>query len=216
MRIFIVVPQLAHPARGNRVTAERWGRIFRDLGHDVVFDQEYRGQKCDVLVALHAVRSAASIATFDAQPGDLPLIVALTGSDIYPGDDDLGDGPAAAARSMRSATHLVAMQPLALDEIPAEWRDKATVIFQSLEPPDGISGSNEAIGATRGFEVCVVGELRDIKDPFRTALAARRLPSDSRVRVLQLGAVGEDEIAKRSVKEEQSNRRYNLVGRGAA
>ena len=212
MRILIVVPQLAHPARGNRVTAERWGRIFSDLGHDVVFDHEYRGQSCDALVALHAVRSASSIAAFDAQHGDLPLIVALTGTDIYPGGDDLGDGPAAAARSMASATHLVAMQPLALDEIPAEWRDKATVIFQSLESPDGVPDRNEAIGRTRLFEVCVVGELRDIKDPFRTALAARRLPSDSRVRVLQLGAAGKDEIAERSAKEEQSNPRYSWLG----
>ena len=213
MNILIVVPQLASPARGDRVTAERWGRIFRDLEHDAVFAHEYREQSCDVLVALHAVRSASSIAAFAAQHGDLPLVVALTGTDIYPGADDPGEGTAAAAaRSMESATRLVAMQPLALDEIPAQWRDKATVIFQSLEPADGVSGRNEAIGWTRGFEVCVVGELCDIKDPFRAALAARRLPGDSRVRVLQLGAAGKDSIAERSAKEEQSNPRYSWLG----
>ncbi len=213
MNILIVVPQLASPARGDRVTAERWGRIFRDLGHDVVFAHEYREQSCDVLVALHAVRSASSIAAFAAQHGALPLVVALTGTDIYPGADDPGEGTAAAAaRSMESATRLVAMQPLALDEIPAEWRDKATVILQSLEPPSAVLDGNGAIGAPRGFEVCVVGELRDIKDPFRTALAARRLPNDSRVRIVQLGAAGKEAIAERAAKEEHSNPRYSWLG----
>ena len=39
----------------------------------------------------------------------------------------------------------------------------------------------------RHFDVSVVGHLRPVKDPFLTADATRRLPRESRIRVLQLG-----------------------------
>ena len=37
------------------------------------------------------------------------------------------------------------------------------------------------------FKVCVIGHLREEKDPLRTAMAARLLPSSSRLRVLHIG-----------------------------
>ena len=36
------------------------------------------------------------------------------------------------------------------------------------------------------FDICVIGLLRAVKDPFRAAMAAR-VPSSSRIRVLQVG-----------------------------
>jgi glycosyltransferase involved in cell wall biosynthesis len=36
--------------------------------------------------------------------------------------------------------------------------------------------------------VAVIGHLREVKDPFRAAQAARRLPASSRIRIVHLGA----------------------------
>ena len=43
-----------------------------------------------------------------------------------------------------------------------------------------------------------MGHLRPVKDPFRTALAARLLPPSSRVRVLHLGAALSEEMAEQA------------------
>ena len=58
MRILVVTPTVPRARTGNRVTALRWVRMLRGLGHGVMVVSEYGGQPCDVLVALHARKSA--------------------------------------------------------------------------------------------------------------------------------------------------------------
>ena len=58
-------------------------RILAGLGHRVRVTETYDGAPADMMVALHAWRSADSIAQFREQFPDRPLIVALTGTDIY-------------------------------------------------------------------------------------------------------------------------------------
>ena len=58
----------------------------------------------------------------------------------------------------------------------------------------------------------VVGHLRPVKDPFRTALAVRRLPPESRIRVLHLGAAMDEEMASRARAEMRINPRYRWLG----
>ncbi len=208
MNILIVGPVPANRGRGNRITAARWTRILSRLGHEVRFGPEYDGRSCDLLVALHAIASAPSIASFrDAHP-HRPAVVALTGTDIY-GLGTLFDeeGLAAARRSMAAASALIAFHPLAADQVPAELRSKVRVIPQSIEPPDTNIEPRADV-----FEVCVAGELRDVKDPFRTALAARRVRSDSRLKVLQAGAAGSPAMAARATEEARSNPRYEWLG----
>jgi len=62
------------------------------------------------------------------------------------------------------------------------------------------------------FEVCVLGHLRPVKDPFRTAKAARLLPETSRVRVLQIGAALSEEMTGHAKIEEKRNPRYKWLG----
>ena len=207
MNILITGPALASKGRGNRITALRWGHILAALGHQVRFADDYDGGDCDLLIALHAIWSAPSVMAFrDAYP-ERPLIVALTGTDIYGLGSTFDEaGRARAHDSMAAASALVVFHPLAVDEVPEPLRAKAWVIAQSVQPPAELPG-----GRTDIFEVCVVGELRDVKDPFRTALAARQLPSHSCVRVLHAGAAG-DEAASRAIKEERVNARYNWLG----
>lgn len=62
------------------------------------------------------------------------------------------------------------------------------------------------------FEACVLGHLRRVKDPFRTAAAARLLPSSSRIRVLHVGKAIEPGMAARAQAEQRRNPRYQWLG----
>jgi len=203
MKVLLVTPAPPGSRKGNRVTAERWAGLLRLLDHDVTIAEEYRGQPCDVLVALHARRSHASIVRFRAERPAAPLVLALTGTDLY-GDIHTD---ADARQSLDLATRLVVLQPLGVEELPPPLRGKARVIYQSVEAP-----SLPRVPRTDAFEVCVLGHLRPVKDPLRTALAARLLPPSSRVRVLHLGgALGED-MAEAARAEARVNPRYDWWG----
>jgi putative glycosyltransferase (TIGR04348 family) len=203
MKICLVTPAPSGSARGNRVTAERWARFLRELGHGVAVAEEYRGQRCELLVALHALKSHPSIRRFRDERPAAPLVLCLTGTDLY---GDIHTRPEAAV-SLEIATRLVLLQPLGRGELPAHLRDKARVIYQSVDVP---ARTEPARGDV--FEVCVMGHLRPVKDPFRTALAARLLPASSRVRVVHLGAALSDDMAGQALAEAADNPRYAWLG----
>src|SRR5947209_7530641 len=179
MKICLVTPAPAGSRKGNRVTALRWARLLRSLGHDVVIEGDYRGQRCDVLVALHAAKSHEAIVRYRAQHPDAPLVLALTGTDLY---GDIHTDPRA-RQSLELATRLIVLQPLGAEQLPAHLRGRVRVLYQSVAPPHQVASPRKNI-----FEVCVMGHLRPVKDPMRAALAVRRLPPASRVRVVHLGA----------------------------
>src|ERR687888_650605 len=130
MKIGIITPAPARSRYGNRVTALRWARILKDLGHRVTVSQLYEGGAYDLLIALHARRSYPSIKRFHSERPDAPIIVALTGTDLY---CDLHKSRRA-RESLEIATRLIALQPMAIDELPPHTRAKARVIYQSVAP----------------------------------------------------------------------------------
>jgi hypothetical protein len=192
------------------VTALRWARILKDLGHRVTISQVYEGGAYDLLIALHARRSYPSISRFHSERADAPIIVALTGTDLY---CDLQKSRRA-QESLEIATRLVALQPMAIDELPPHTRGKARVIYQSVAPmPRETSHHSSDIScARRTFDVCVIGHLRQVKDPFRAAMAARLLPPSSRIRVLHVGGAMDEEMAARAGAEMEVNPRYQWLG----
>jgi putative glycosyltransferase (TIGR04348 family) len=200
LKIQIVTPPLPHTLSGNELTAFRYARLLRSLGHRVGVDTSWGGQACDVLIALHARRSHASIAEFAERYPDRPLIVVLTGTDLYRDiHSDLQ-----AQLSLRLASLLQAMGVL---ELPESMRAKTRVIYQSAP-----SLRARALPPTRTFRVTVVGHLRPEKDPFRTALAARQLPARSRTRVVQVGAALSDDMVRQAREEATANPRYRWLG----
>ena len=68
---------------GNRITAARWARILKQLGHHVQIGTRYEGQSADLLIGLHARKSASSIRSFCERYPKRPCFVALTGTDLY-------------------------------------------------------------------------------------------------------------------------------------
>ncbi|MCI0459373.1 MAG: TIGR04348 family glycosyltransferase [Gemmataceae bacterium] len=196
-------PAPPHSRKGNRVTAERWARFLRGVGHRVTIGQEYQGEPCDLLIALHARRSYPAVRAFRKLHPDRPLIVALTGTDLY------RDLPRSrpALRSLELADRLVVLQAHALEDLPTGMKRKARVILQSAEPVASPPPKSRTT-----FEVCVLGHLRHEKDPFRTALALRLLPESSRVRVTHAGAALSRALAERARKLMERDPRYRWVG----
>lgn len=218
MRIGIVTPAPPDSRYGNRVTALRWARILRRLGHSVSIEQAYEGEPVDLLIALHARRSYPSIARFLSGHPDLPVIVALTGTDLY---GDL-QRSRRAQDSLVLATRIVVLQPKALEELRMRWRGKARVIYQSAAVLTGEARSKKSVtssqdarssssSARRTFDVCVIGHLRPVKDPFRAAMAARMLPPSSRIRVLQVGGAMTRRAEARARAEMKINPRYRWL-----
>ncbi|MEX2599228.1 MAG: selenoneine biosynthesis selenosugar synthase SenB [Dehalococcoidia bacterium] len=203
LRILLVTPAPRGTRYGNRVTALRWARLLRPLGHRVTISTEYTGQPCDVLVALHARRSAEAMAKFKDRFPDRALVLCLTGTDVYQDIKDDRD----AQCSMELADRIVVLQPLAVNELPERLRHKAVPIIQSAKATPG-----EPRHRKDAFEVCVVGHMRPVKDPFRAALAARLLPPESRMRVLQVGGAMTEEMERQAVEEARDNPRYQWLG----
>jgi len=213
MRIAIVTPAPPGSRYGNRVTALRWARILRRLGNSVSISQIYAGQPFDLLVALHARRSHPSIISFQRHNPIAPIVVALTGTDLY---RDIRISHLV-RESLEVATRIVVLQPKAIELLQPGLRAKARVIYQSVEDNRALramrSGSTKpATRSSRSFDVCVIGYLRVVKDPFRTAMAARLLPSSSRIRILQVGGAMTDAMAAKALREMRVNQRYEWLG----
>jgi putative glycosyltransferase (TIGR04348 family) len=173
----------------------------------VTVSQRYDGEPYDVLVALHATRSHDAVRAFRKRSPDAPIVLALTGTDLY---RDFRTSPRA-RRSVAMATRLVVLQPKAIDELDERARAKARVILQSVSAPAMVSPAGESRAATT-FDVCVVGHLRHVKDPFRAAMAARLLPDTSRVRIVHIGSAMTESMGRRAREEMKRNPRYEWLG----
>jgi putative glycosyltransferase (TIGR04348 family) len=163
----------------------------------------YAGQPCEVLVALHARKSAPSVERFRDEHPERPVVLALTGTDLY---DEIRTCPDA-RRSMELATRLVVLQPAGLAELSEAVRSKARVIIQSAERPLRPAAPDHNV-----FQICVLAHLRPVKDPLRTAFAARLVPSSSKIQVVHLGSALDETLAQEARKEMAINPRYRWLG----
>lgn len=201
-RIALVTPAGAGTRNGNRHTALRWAAFLRRAGHRVSVALEWDGKPCDLLIALHARRSHASIARYRAAHPHGPLAVALTGTDLY---RDL-PGSAEARHSLALADRLIVLQDEALRRLAPPQRRKTRVVYQSAaprarrQPPAGV------------FRVAVIGHLREEKDPFRAVAALARLPQDAAIEVVHVGAALQDGMALEARRRMREEPRYRWLG----
>jgi putative glycosyltransferase (TIGR04348 family) len=203
MNVIVITPARPSSRSGNRTTALRWAGILRGLGHRVRVATDYDDTPVDLMIALHAWRSASALWRFRQCYPDRALVVGLAGTDLY---EYLESDPKPTLRSLECADRLVALQDLAQRRLPPSLRTKVRVIYQSAQPLVRRKQS------ARLFEVAVVAHLRAVKDPLRAAKAARRLPVGSRLRVVHVGAATSPRWAARARAEMATNPRYRWRG----
>lgn len=217
---FIATPAPAGAAAGNRITALRWAKRLRELGWRVQIATQWAGEPCDLLVALHAHKSHASLARHATEQPGVPRVLALTGTDLY--EVLLSD--VVARESLALAARIVVLQPLAVRRLPEPMRDRARVIWQSataaplapappapplapappvallaptapalpLAPAPPAAPAPSLAPAPPELTVCVLAHLRDVKDPLLAARAASLVPASSRLRIVHLGGAPDE------------------------
>ena len=204
LNISVITPAAKRSRSGNRATAVRWARILESLGHSVTVDEAWPGagrhRNTDLLIAIHAWRSAASVAAFRDRHPSGPLVVLMSGTDIYRFQHS---HPEETTASMEAADRLVGLHDVVGDDLPERFRSKLRVIHQSALPLPAPRNPSR-----RSFDVCVVGHLREEKDPFRAAYAARLAPAASKLRIIHLGKPHDGDHARKARVEMAANPRY--------
>jgi putative glycosyltransferase (TIGR04348 family) len=201
-RILIASPATARENNGNWQTASRWAH-FLQPPYEVDVAASWTGAPApDLLIALHARRSAPALAAFtEACPGR-PSVLVLTGTDLY---RDIDSSPEA-QNALEQAHALVLLQPAGLERLPAHLLPKARVIYQSAPALD-----EQAPQPDRQPEICMVGHLRDEKDPL-TFIGAASLASCPGVRFVHIGGALDPELGAAAQAAQQNNSRYRWLG----
>ena len=202
MKIALITPAGARSRSGNRHTATRWAAMLRSLGHKVRVSVSWDGRPADVMIALHARRSYDAIARFRERFPDSPLVVVLTGTDLY---RDIRTDKNAKA-SLALADRLVVLQDMGRLELPARFRRKTRVIYQSAE----VHAPRKL--PSRRFRLAVIGHLREEKDPFRATLALAHLRDLPELEIVQLGEALSPEMARTARRLARADPRYRWLG----
>ena len=163
-RVCIVSPALAAANNGNWHTASRWQRFLAPIALVEVRSVAEGAGDADLLIALHARRSAETIARWREARPDVPIALVLTGTDLY---RDLDLDPRA-RHSLECASAIVVLQGEGLARLDAASRARARVIVQSATALVAVHGPGDA-------DFVAVGHLRDEKDPTTLMRAARLL-----------------------------------------
>lgn len=162
----IVTPALADANNGNWQTARRWAHML--AGHYRVrlakqWPDADEHDDTDLLLALHARRSATSVAAWAQAHPTKPLVLALTGTDLY---RDIATD-ASAQQSLALAHRLIVLQEQGPQELPEALRSKCRVVFQS-------STARQTLPKTHcHLRAVMVGHLREEKSPQTLFEAAR-------------------------------------------
>jgi putative glycosyltransferase (TIGR04348 family) len=175
--IVIVTPALAAANNGNWQTANRWAHML-SRHFDVRLVDRWEAGDERAMISLHARRSADSVAAWRQAHPDRPLVVVLTGTDLY---RDIAYNPVA-QRSLDLADRLVVLQPLGVAQLPAPLRSKATVCIQSSPARRPLART------TRHLRALMVGHLREEKSPTTYFDAARALRRRTDILLDHIGA----------------------------
>lgn len=186
LNVVIVSPALAAANNGNWQTAQRYARLLRPFCR-VRIVQHWDGNAHDqVMIALHARRSYASIADWHVRHGARGLVVVLTGTDLYRDiQSDLQ-----AQQSLRWAHTLVVLQSEGVQAVPELLRAKTVVAFQST------SSRQTLPKTTRHLRAIMVGHLRPEKSPDTFFKVAHQLAENADIHLQHVGGEHDSALAK--------------------
>jgi putative glycosyltransferase (TIGR04348 family) len=201
-QVLIVSPATARENNGNWQTASRWARFLRGCHGVTIAPGWTAGDPApDLLIALHARRSAAGLAAFAQAHPDRPRLLVLTGTDLY---RDIDQAPEARA-SLDLANAIVLLQPAGLERLAPPHRAKAQVIFQSALP------LAPAAARRRSVDFCMIGHLRPEKDPL-TYMRAAALVSAPKARLLHIGGALDATLGEAAMQTAATQPRYHWLG----
>lgn len=160
------------------------------------------GADDQVMLALHARRSAPSIAAWAAARGSQSLVVVLTGTDLY---RDIATD-ATAQHSLELAGQLVVLQGMGTQALPAALRHKARVVFQSTTARATLAKTPQHLRAV------MVGHLRDEKDPLTLMTAAQALTAHDGIYIDHIGAPLDAALGQAAQATAQACPRYRWLG----
>lgn len=196
----LVTPALKAANNGNWQTAARWSRWLAD-DYRVRIVGAWNDEPADLMIALHARRSAASIAAW-AGRWPRPLVVVLTGTDLY--HDIAVD--AAAQHALDVAHRLVVLNELAPRSLPPAHRAKCVVCLQSTTRRRALPK------AARQLRALMVGHLRDVKDPQTYYAAARLLAGRADIMLDHIGAPLDADLGEQALALQAAVRNYRWLG----
>ncbi|HSQ73158.1 MAG TPA: selenoneine biosynthesis selenosugar synthase SenB [Rubrivivax sp.] len=203
--ILIVTPALADANNGNWQTARRWARFLgRDYRVQITdaWAAGPAGADAELMIALHARRSAASVAAWHAAHPQRPLVLVLTGPDLY---RDIDTDPAA-RQSLRLAQRLVVLNERGAQRLPLELRDRVTVCLQSA------SARRPRAKTARHLRALMVGHLRDEKRPQTFFEAARALQHRNDILFDHIGGSLDPVLAAQARALASQQPRYRWLG----
>jgi putative glycosyltransferase (TIGR04348 family) len=202
--IVIVSPALQDANNGNWQTAKRWAALLSTQYRTRIIQQwpDTQAQSDDTLLALHARRSAASVAAWHAQRGSRGLIVALTGTDLY---RDIHTDTQAQA-SLDAAARLIVLQPLGINELKPQFRAKTHVVLQSTTARKTLHKTPRLLRAV------MVGHLRDEKSPQTLFAAAQLLRAREDIRITHIGAGLDANLTQDAINTVAACANYHWAG----
>jgi putative glycosyltransferase (TIGR04348 family) len=168
----------------------------------VRIEREWSGADDDLMIALHARRSARSIAAFAASYPQRPVALVLTGTDLY---RDIHDDEEA-QRSLVLASRLILLQAEGLRELLPAQVAKAEVIYQSART------LTPGRRSRRYFDLALVGHQRPEKDPTVAVRALLRLSPDVPVRLFHVGGILDAELGGKVAALGAQDNRYHWLG----
>lgn len=199
--IVLITPALADANNGNWQTARRWARMLSQA-YPVRLAAAWQGEPASLMIALHARRSAESIARWRTAHPAAPLVVVLTGTDLY--RDIATDSQA--QRSLELADRLIVLNALGAERLEQAWRRKVTVVLQSC------SARQPWPLSRRRLRVLMVGHLRSEKAPETYFEAVRQLREREDIRFDHIGGALDAELGRQASRLMQDCPNYRWLG----
>jgi putative glycosyltransferase (TIGR04348 family) len=185
--VLIVSPYAASANNGNWRTAARWAQLLRPRHEVIVRTTGDPLPNARALIALHARRGHEVVRAWCERPDRGRCIVVLTGTDL---SRDIPDRDPAALDSLRLADRLVVLQERGIRALPARFRHKAAVVYQSAATLPPIRKS------TRVLRALFVGHIRVEKDPLCFTQAASGLADRPDIAFAIVGGARDPALAR--------------------
>ena len=200
----MVCPATDAQNNGNWRTAERWKNLLSkklDVSIHLEVDRATLAA-ADLMIALHARRSAFAIQNWRQLTPNKPLIVVLTGTDLYRDIHDNSD----AQKSLALADRLVVLQELGITSLPKEYQAKTRCIFQSTR------AWKPAIKSHKKLRVLMVGHLREEKSPQTFLDAARGMVEHKDIQFDLIGSVLDTSLLEKAQSLNSCAANFHYLG----